>query len=234
MNTMTNGMSPADFAAVMGNDGFGGGNGSWIWIFLIFAIFGGWGGGYRSGAGVQDGYIINSDFSSLSRQIDSQTSELMKQTTQIANGLCDGFYTNAQLINGVNMNLANGFAQAELSRSNGQAAIVQQMNAIGTQIGQGFCQTNYNNATNTRDVIDSQRAGTDAILAKLTQMESNAKDERIAALMADNQTLKFAQSQTMQNAYLVDKLKPCPIPAYVVQNPYCGCQYAAYSGTTVV
>jgi hypothetical protein len=53
--------------------------------------------------------------------------------------------------------------------------------------------------------------------------------DKIAALTAENQTLKFAASQQAQNAYLVSELgQKCPIPAYVVPNPYC-CNNTGYS-----
>jgi hypothetical protein len=57
--------------------------------------------------------------------------------------------------------------------------------------------------------------------------------DKIAALTAENQSLKFAASQAAQNAFItanqtaqtaeiVRRLEtPCPIPAYVVPNPNC-------------
>jgi hypothetical protein len=70
-------------------------------------------------------------------------------------------------------------------------------------------------ANSTRDIIDSNNCGVRSILDFLTQ-------DKIAALTAENQTLKFAASQQAQNSYLVNALRdPCPIPAYVVPNPNC-------------
>ena len=46
-------------------------------------------------------------------------------------------------------------------------------------------------------------------------------NDKIATLAAENQSLKFAASQAAQNAYLVGELRPAPIPAYTVENPYC-------------
>ena len=93
-------------------------------------------------------------------------------------------------------------------------------------IERGFADTNYNMATqacdtrraiadSTRDIIDSNNAGVRSILDFLTQ-------DKIAALTAENQSLKFAASQAAQNNYLVSQLRePCPIPAYMVPNPNC-------------
>lgn len=73
---------------------------------------------------------------------------------------------------------------------------------------------------NTRDIIDSQQAGTRAILDYLCQ-------EKIADLQQENQTLKLAASQERQNNYLVNTLRPCPVPSYTVCNPFTG-QYGGY------
>ena len=213
--------------------GFGwGGDGAWLIIlFLIFAVFGwggnSWGNNAGNSGGVVDGYVLTSDFANVERKIDS-----------VNQGLCDGFYQQAQLVNGTNMAMANGFAQAELSRSNQQAALMQQLNAMQMQNQECCCenraaiaQVRYDMATqacdtrntvNTaaRDIIDNQNQNSRAILDFLTQ-------SKLSDLQAENQGLKLAASQAAQNSYLVSQLRPSPIPAYTVQNPYCCNQYAA-------
>ncbi len=211
--------------------GFGwGGDGAWLIIlFLIFAVFGwggnGWGNNGNSG-GVVDGYVLTSDFANVERKIDS-----------VNQGLCDGFYQQAQLVNGTNMAMANGFAQAELSRANQQAALMQQLNAMQMQAAECCCNTQrsiegvrYDMAAQacdtrntvqnaTRDIIDNANANSRAILDFLTQ-------SKLSDLQAENQSLKLAASQAAQNSYLVSQLRPSPIPAYTVQNPYCCNQFA--------
>ena len=80
----------------MMNSGFGGfgGDGAWWIIILFLFVFCGWGGnGWGNNAGnsggVVDGYVLTSDFANVERKIDS-----------VNQGLCDGFYQQAQLING--------------------------------------------------------------------------------------------------------------------------------------
>ena len=102
----------------------------------------------------------------------------------------------------------------------------------------GFADVNYNLATQacdtrntiqnaTRDIIDSQNAGTRAVLDFLTQ-------DKLATLQAENQSLKLAASQANQNNYLagvmnqetnriINRVAPYPIPAYQVANPLAGC-----------
>nr|DAI76878.1 MAG TPA: hypothetical protein [Caudoviricetes sp.] len=210
--------------------GFGwGGDGAWLIIlFLIFAVFGwggnSWGNNGNSG-GVVDGYVLTSDFANVERKIDS-----------VNQGLCDGFYQQAQLVNGTNMAMANGFAQAELSRSNQQAALMQQLNAMQMQNQECCCenraaiaQVRYDMATqacdtrntvNTaaRDIIDNQNQNSRAILDFLTQ--SKMRD-----LESANQELRLAASQAAQNNYLISQLRPCPTPAYITCNPWSGSSY---------
>lgn len=61
---MSSGMSAADVAVLTGNagnsrgcnDGFGGEGWGWIWLILIFAIFGGWGNGFGGFGGNGGGF----------------------------------------------------------------------------------------------------------------------------------------------------------------------------------
>ena len=79
---------------------------------------------------------------------------------------------------------------------------------------------------NTRDIIDNQNCNTRSILDFLV-------NDKIATLQAENQNLKLKASQAEQNQYLINQIKPCPIPAYISCNPWaysyglqnntCGC-----------
>ena len=235
--SMNSEYSLSDIAAASGNrqnDGLFGGNGA-IWLIVLFLfVFCGWGGNWggsnrTGGQGTaMDGYVLTSDFANIERKIDGVNS-----------GLCDGFYAQAQLINGTQMQMANGFAQAELSRSNQQAALMQMLYTMSAQQADCCCKTqtaiqgvNYNLATqacetrNTiqtgiRDVIENQNANARAVLDALTAQRIEAKDEKIAAQNQQIFGLQLAASQAAQNSYLVHTLRPCPTPAYVVANPYC-------------
>lgn len=216
-------------------NGFGwGGDGAWwIVLFLIFAAFGGWGNGFGFGGGgngVMDGYVLTSDFANVERKIDS-----------VNQGLCDGFYQQAQLVNGTNMAMANGFAHAELSRSNQQAALMQQLTAMQMQNQECCCenraaiaQVRYDMATqacdtrNTvqtaaRDIVENANANSRAILDFLTQ-------SKLQDLQSANQELRLAASQAAQNNYLISQLRPTPIPSYPSCNPWASGSYTGCCG----
>ena len=215
----------------MMNSGFGGfgGDGAWWIIILFLFVFCGWGGNgwgnNGNSGGVVDGYVLTSDFANVERKIDS-----------VNQGLCDGFYQQAQLVNGTNMAMANGFAQSELSRANQQAALMQQLNAMQMQAANCCCenraaiaQVRYDMAAQacdtrntvqnaTRDIIDANNQNSRAILDFLTQ-------SKLSDLQTENQNLKLAASQAAQNNYLISQLRPCPAPAYITCNPWAGSGY---------
>ena len=219
------GYSLSDIAAVSrnGEDGFFGGNNGW-WIILLF-LFAGWGGngfgfgGDRMGAGVASPEDVRA-------AIDQQT--LISKLDQQTYGLADSAYA-------LNNAITTGFHGVDTAICNLGYQNQQGFNVLGHQISdcccatqrlieKGFCDTNYNMATqfcdtrrtivdSARDIIDNQNAGVRSILDFLTQ-------DKIATLTAENQSLKFAASQAAQNAYLINELRPAPVPAYTVANPY--------------
>ena len=248
-----------------GGFGSGWGDGSWWIIILIIILFGGWGwGGYGNGGfggaqgstSVYEGYVLNNDFSQLSKQISDTYNMTDRKFEGIANGICSLGYDQLGQMNNLGTSImqgtntlqaaikdcccqtqqnikdtqyAIGSNAADISRgvergfSDTNYNLATQANGIQNTITNGFCQTNFNAATNTRDIVDSQNAGTQAILARIDALESSRKDEKIAELTAMNSDLRLAASQAAQNTYLINELKPCPTPAYVVPNPYCNC-----------
>lgn len=238
-------LTPADIAAVTGNNSNGMfGDGSWWIIILFLFIFAGWnsGGGYGTGnAGAAQNYVLASDFATLQRQLSDGFNTQERRTDAIINGISSLGYTEAEKFGAVNLNMSQGFANAELARSNGNTALMQEINGLGRQLSDcccqnrydalqnsyavqtavkdGFCQTNYNMGTNTRDVIDNQNANARAILDALAKQEVARKDEKIAEQNQQIFNLQLAASQANQNNYLINQLKPCPVPAYLTCNP---------------
>ncbi len=224
MPTMTMPVAPANGSG----NGFGfGGDGAWFLIILFLFAFCGWGGnGWGNNAGnsggVVDGYVLASDFSNIERKMDL-----------INGGLCDGFYA-------VNNTLLTGFGNAELSRANQQAALMQQLSAMQMQAANCCCenraaiaQVRYDMATQacdtrntvqnaTRDIVENQNANSRAILDFLT-------NSKMRDLESANQELRLAASQAAQNNYLISQLRPTPIPSYQSCNPWAG-SYTGCSG----
>ena len=257
---MFNGNSPslADIAEVTGNnrnsDGMWGGDG-W-WAIIIFAMIFGWGGFGGNGWGGNGGGMGSTAAaytdSAIQRGFDTQS--IIGKLDGINNGLCDGFYAmnNGMLtgFNGINTNVMQTGYGIQQAINADTVANMQNTNSLQSQIASCCCDVreaiqgvNYNAAqntcalqntmnNNTRDIIDSQNAGTRAILDYLCQ-------EKISSLQAENSDLRRAASQDRQSALLtaamntqtqqiINSVNPTAVPAYVVPNPNayaygCGC-----------
>ena len=191
---------------------FGNGWEGIIGLIVILALLGGgFGmggfGGFGGGAGLQ-GMATRADINA-----GFQFNDLQNSVRGIERGLCDGFYS----VQGGFNTLSSQLAQCCCDN---RAAIADLKYTIATE----DCATRNTIQNNTRDIIDSQNAGTRAILDFLTQ-------DKIATLTAENQSLKFAASQANQNAFITANQEAqtatllrrlgadCPTPAYVVQPP---------------
>lgn len=172
---MGDNMSPADVAAVVGNTdrnngfaygypvfpyggGYGnsgfGGDGSWLWLIIILALFGGWGnngnGGFGNGFNNDYAWLSNGQkeimqntndgFNTLqlANQLTGINSGVQNLSTQLCNCCAD---VNSNLCNGfagVNATVNAGFANAETSANARQMANMQQ--AFNNQLStiQGF------------------------------------------------------------------------------------------------
>ena len=227
------GYNLSDIAAVTrgGGDGFFGGDGGW-WIILLF-LFAGWGrgglggfggGGYEVPCATQADVRAAVDQQTLISKLDNQTYGLSDSTYALNSAITTGFHGVDNAVCTLGYNMQSGFNTLAHQLSDCCCE-------TGRAIERGFADTNYNLATqscetrraiadSTRDIIDANNAGVRSILDFLTS-------DKIATLQAENQGLRFAASQAAQNAYLVNELRPCPVPAYTVPNPYCCNTYAS-------
>lgn len=221
MDMGNNGMTPADFAAVMGNanhgygggfgNGFGDGNGWWIIILFLFAMNGGWGwgnGGYRGGNGGGGNdipYIVNNTQNDIQRGFDQQS---------VMAGL-----------NGLTSAISSGFANAEVSRCNSQTNLLQTLNAnqnastaamnqIAMSLQNCCCQQSANTADlkytvateacadrqavsdGLRDIIANNTANTNALAQAINNGIQSIKDDLCQdRLDAANRQIQQLQTQ---------------------------------------
>lgn len=247
-----NGVSLADIAAVTGknrdNDGMWGNGAWWIVILLIF----GWGGFGNNGWGGNSAGNGYTD-AAIQRGFDNQA--VISKLDGITNGLCDGFYAvnNSMLtgFNGINTNIMQTGYGIQQAINADTIANMQNTNALQTQLANCCCETreaiqgvNYNMATNTcalqnamnnntRDIIDSQQAGTRAILDYLCAKENADLRDKVQKLelsaSQDRQNALLTTAMTAQTQQIVNSVNPTAVPAYVVPNPNtyvpygCGC-----------
>jgi len=255
---------------------YGGGNGNgfgfggdWAWIILLLLL--GWGnngwggGGFDGGAGALYPWMnqtetINDGF--RDQMLNTSVTSIRDGIGDISTQLCNGFA-------GVNAGVANGFAQAEISANARQMADMNQRFALQSQLADCCCEnrlgtadlkytiateecaTRNSSALNTRDIIDSQTRGTQAILDKLCALELDGVKAQLAAAERENVGLQnqlnmasFRESQAAQNTLittgfanevdaLYNRLNSCPVPTTPVygrtpiftcnSNNGCGC-----------
>lgn len=211
--TENNGLSAADVAAVTGNHGgFGGmgyGDGSfWIIILFLFAWMGNGWGGFGNGRG-NGATAVESD---VQRGFDQQA--VMSS------------------LNGINTAMSNGFANAEISRCNSQANILQTLNnnqnattagMNGLAMGlQNCCCENraatadlkYTVATEAcsdrqavNDAMNSlmvaMKAGFQGIHDQMCQDKIDAKNDEIANLRTQLSMKDLAASQAAQTGAII-------------------------------
>ena len=221
----SNGVSLADIAAVTGNnrdnDGMWGNGAWWIVILLIFG-WGGFGGNGWGGNNCRDGYPCATQ-ADVRAAVDQQT--LISKLDQQTYGLADTFTALNNTLNSNFRGIDNAICTLGYQNQQG-------FNDVSHQISDCCCQTreaiqgvNYNLATqsnslqnsmcmNTRDIIENANANNRAILDFLV-------NDKLSTLQSENQNLKLKASQAEQNTYLINQLRPCPIPAYSAPNPFC-------------
>lgn len=229
-----------------GNSDGWGGNGAWWIIILFLFVFCGWGGfgfggGYGNGGGINSpagqGALTRGDlcmdmnFQEVKREIQNANDAVNLGFSNLNSTICNQQYDTARMFNGLQGTMQSGFNAATIAQLQGQNALSTQvsscccdaqqtMGAINNNISAQGCDTRYALQTMTRDVIENQNANARAVLDKLNQQELEAKNARIAEQQQQIFGLQLAASQTAQNQYLVNQLRPCPVPAYITCSPF--------------
>lgn len=224
-NGMVMPVQPAYGMGGNGGFGFGGDWGSLIVLFLIAAMFGGFGGnGFGGGFGGG-----NYDFPWLltgQQGINNNTNGGFRDAM-----LNDGITSIRDGIGNLSTQLCNGFANVEIGANARQIADMQQnfasqtaitgaISDLASQQAQCCCenrlatcqtqnivqnegnQTRFADANNTRDIIENQTRGNQLILDKLCQLELDAKNDKIADLERQLQAANLQASQVAQNAFI--------------------------------
>lgn len=124
----------ADIAAVMnrGNDDGFGNNGWWAMI-IMWALFGGYGGGWGFGGGMGRGQGVYDVDASIQRGFDNQT--VVNKLNGLENGVCSLGYDSLAQTNGINTNIFQ--AASGIQGSINQLGInnMQDRFALQTEIG---------------------------------------------------------------------------------------------------
>lgn len=210
-----------------GNGGFGfgggfgmGGMNPYMFGGIPFGANGVSGGGYATAADVQRAV----DQQTLISKIDAQTYGLADSTYALNNAITNGFHGVDNAICNLGYNTQQSINSLSHQLSDCCCATQRAIDGVNYNMATQACDTRNLIQSTTRDIIDSQNANARAILDFLTQ-------DKIAALTAENQSLKFQASQNAQNAFITANQEAqtatllrrlgaeCPQPSYIVQPP---------------
>lgn len=184
-------------------DGMCGMGGGWfIWIILIFAIFGnGFWGGNRGN--------LDHDALSATVQRGFDNGTVVSKLDGITNGLCDGFYAqNTTMLNGFN-NIGMAIKDAQYSARECCCETNRNIDAV-----------RYEGQKNTCDITNAIHAEGEATRALIQANTVQELRDRLESKERQLLTADFRLSQNAQTQELVSELRPCAKPTYLTCSPY--------------
>lgn len=192
----TEGVMPMmPYGGMGGNDGFGGGNCWWIFIFFILFAGGGFGGfGNRNGM---------DQFSLL--DIKNNQRNIETAVNGVSRGICDSTYALNDSIK--DLGFQSSKCCCETNRN---------IDSVKYDMSKGLCDIITNNNMNTRDLLLGQERQTQRILDEL-------RDDKMQNLRDKNQELTMTALLQKQTANILGVTNPRVVPAYNVcdgQYPY--------------
>lgn len=234
-----------------GDGGYGNGmwgNDAW-WIIVLllfgwgrngFGGYGGIGGGCNAPCATQADVRSAVDQQTLISKIDQQTYGLADSFTALNNTLNNNFrgidnaictlgYQGAQHANNLSAQLADCCCktQTNIERNTNQGIL--NTNAIQQQISSCCCDLEKMNMQNRFDAQAYNCNTLQAIDKVGDRIIDYLANEKTQALRDENFALRLSASQAKQNELLLEKLSPCPSPAYVVPNPNCCYQPVSFN-----
>lgn len=108
----------------------------------------------------------------------------------------------------------------QISNLNQTNTLQNAINNVATGQERGFASVAYETQSQTCELKNAIAAQTTLINDKFCQLEMREMQNKIDSLRAENQNLKFAESQQAQNNYLISRLQPVPSPCYLTCSPY--------------
>lgn len=232
MDANVNGVMPV-FDMNRTGDGYGYGGGWFMWILVLFVLMGGngaWNNRVGDVATTRDVYASN-DFQSLRTAVNnlgngiadatfSLSRDINQNACMLDKSIMQGNYAVEKSITDARYVLADGIGQNRFAAQQGFNGVDRNIDAV-----------RYENAMNTCKITTTDTENTQKILDKLGQMEFNA-------MKAENENLRMALANErninvnyMQTRDIIGAVRPFPVPAFPVGNPYgnsscnCGVNY---------
>ena len=214
-----------------GGFGFGGFGGGGVLPWLLF------GNGGFGGAGATNGYVLTSDFANIERKLDG-----------INNGICDATFQLTNNLNANFRNVDNAICNIGYQSLQNTNAIQSQLASCCCDIQGGIKDVAYGNERNSWNIskqisdcccdlekmnmqnrFDAQAYNCNTLQAidklgdrlenRLSAMESARVRELLDVERTKNAVLQGQIDRAQLRYDIVNDVKPCPGPAYIVQPP---------------
>lgn len=217
-----------------GGGGFGGGDG-W-WIILLLLACGGWGNGFGGGygnaaLGIDFPWVLNGQQQIQGNMADGFRDQMISSNLGDIQGTISSGFGNltTQLYTSQISDLERSFAA--------QTALSQGLNGLQASLASCCCENRLANCQTNNTIISEGAATRSAIQAGVQSIKDMLCQQELDAERRDNQNLRselmyargqasqvaqtaaIEASQTAQTQYIVNRVAPYPIPAYVVANP---------------
>lgn len=224
------------------NGGWGNGAGCFMWIILLFALMGGGFGGGWNNRGVdvattRDVYASN-DFQSMRTAING-----------LGNGIADAtFALNNTINNGHNAlgrDIANGTYVIDKAITDNRYVLGNAINENRFAAKDCCCTTNRNidqlrfdntiGMNNIQAAIHAEGEETRKLIVQnqIEALKGALAEKNLIIQAKDNALSQQVQTCTLRND-IISAVRPFPMPAYPVGNPYgtnaCNCACGAYNG----
>ena len=229
--------------------GFMNGDGWWgiILLALLFGNrgFGGFGGGGYGGndccnCATQADVRAAVDQQTLISKIDQQTYGLADTFTALNNSINSNFrgvdnaictlgFQNQQGFSNLGYQLAQCCCDTRAAIGEVGTGIERTGWQLSKQISDCCCDLEKANMQNRFDAQVYNCNTLQAIDKLGDRIIDRLNSDKMDSLMAENQALRLSASQAKQNQYLIDQLRPCPIPAYLSCNPYASVYGTGYN-----
>lgn len=202
---------------------FGGGSDGW-WGIILLALLFGWGGNGGFGGRSNGACATQADLAA-----GFNNSTVLSSLDDIKLGQANAINYNNQGFSGLNTALMNGFhgvdnAVCTLGHQLSDCCCTTQraIDGVNYNMAKGFCDLGNVINMQTRDIIDNQNANAKSLMDFMV-------NSKIEALTNENNALRLSASQHAQNQYLIEQLRPAPVPAFPVSAPYCFGGYSGYN-----
>lgn len=226
-----------------GANGGWGGAGCFMWIILLFALmgggFGGWNNRDTNVARIQDVYASNDN-----QTLNANVRDLNNSMFRLGNGISDATFALNNTINAghnaLGRDIANGTYVMDKAVTDTRYVLGNAINDTrfaakdnACMINRNIDQLRFDNQIGIEGIKAVMHAEGEETRKLIVQNQMEALKMALAEKDRKLQTSEFALSQFGQTRDIIGAVRPFPVPAYPVGNPYgagCNCTCGAYNG----